>query len=139
MLREFVERKVRREIVRRNIIISGLAFIGILALWYVDSLSGLAHPFRMLVNNIHGGLTAFAMQVTGGAVDSFSLSEAGTYSILFHNGADAITMSAGYLGSAALGALDVFLGQSSAASDSADRSCHWRIHDWVSGALHPPG
>lgn len=109
MLRIFVERKVRREIVRRNFIISGVAFIGILALWYVDALAGLAHPFRMLVNNIHGGLTAFAMQVTGGAVDSFSLSEAGTYSIIFHNGADAITMSAGYLGSAALGALMFFL------------------------------
>lgn len=109
MLRMFVERKVRREIVRRNFVISGVAFIGILALWYVDTLSGLAHPFRMLVNNIHGGLTAFAMQVTGGAVDSFSLSEAGAYSILFHKGADAITMSAGYLGSAALGALMFFL------------------------------
>ena len=109
MFREFVERKVRREIVRRNFVISALAFVGIFALWYVESLSGLAHPFRMLVNNIHGGLTAFAMQVTGGAVDSFSLSESGAYSILYHNGADAITMSAGYLGSAALGALMFFL------------------------------
>ena len=109
MFREFVERKVRREIVRRNFIISAAAFIGIFALWYIESLSGLAHPFRMLVNNIHGGLSAFAMQVTGGAVESFSLSEAGAYSILYHDGADAITMSAGYLGSAALGALMFFL------------------------------
>jgi len=109
MFREFVERKVRREIVRRNFIISAAAFIGIFALWYIESLSGLGHPFRMLVNNIHGGLSAFAMQVTGGAVASFSLSEAGAYSILYHDGADAITMSAGYLGSAALGALMFFL------------------------------
>ena len=109
MLREFVERKVRREIVRRNFIISAVAFIGILALWYIDSLSGLAHPFRMLVNNIHGGLTAFAMQVTGGSVESFTLSQVGTYTIEFRDGADALTMSAGYLGSAALGALMFFL------------------------------
>ena len=109
MLREFVERKVRREIVRRNFIISAVAFIGILALWYIDSLSGLAHPFRMLVNNIHGGLTAFAMQVTGGSVESFTLSQVGTYTIEFRDGADIVTMSAGYLGSAALGALMFFL------------------------------
>ena len=109
MLRIFVERKVRREIVRRNFIISGVAFVGILALWYVDSLSGLAHPFRMLVNNIHGGLTALAMQVTGGSVESFTLSQVGTYTIEFRDGADALTMSAGYLGSATLGALMFFL------------------------------
>ena len=109
MLREFVERKVRREIVRRNFIISAVAFIGILALWYIDSVSGLAHPFRMLVNNIHGGLTAFAMQVTGGSVESFTLSQVGTYTIEFRDGADIVTMSAGYLGSAALGALMFFL------------------------------
>ena len=109
MLREFVERKVRREIARRNFIISAIAFVGIFALWYVEALSGLAHPFRMFVNNIHGGLTAFAMQLTGGAVESFTLSEVGTYTITFTGGADAITMSAGYLGSAALGALMFFL------------------------------
>ncbi|MCY4062466.1 MAG: M50 family metallopeptidase [Chloroflexi bacterium] len=109
MLREFVERKVRREIVRRNFVISALAFVGIFALWYIDSLSGLAHPFRMLVNNIHGGLTAFAMQITGGTVDSFTLSQVGTYRIEFRDGADALTMTAGYLGSAALGALMFFL------------------------------
>ncbi|MCY3833505.1 MAG: M50 family metallopeptidase [Chloroflexi bacterium] len=109
MLREFVERKVRREIVHRNILISAAAFVGIIAMWYSDSLSGLAHPFRMLVNNIHGGLSAVAMQITGGAVDSFTLSEAGAYTIMFQNGADALTMSAGYLGSAALGALMFFL------------------------------
>ena len=109
MLRIFVERKVRREIVRRNFIISGLAFVGILALWYVDALSGLAHPFRMLINNIHGGLSAFAMQLTGGAVDSFTLSDTGAYRITFNGGMDALTMSAGYLGSAALGSLMFFL------------------------------
>lgn len=109
MLRIFVERKVRREIVRRNFIISAAAFVGILALWYIDSFSGLAHPFRMLVNNIHGGLTALAMQVTGGSVESFTLSQVGTYTIEFRDGADALTMSAGYLGSAALGALMFFL------------------------------
>ncbi len=109
MLRVFVERKVRREIVRRNVVISAAAFIGILALWYVESLAGLAHPFRMFVNNIHGGLTAFAMQLTGGAVESFTLSPVGAYTIEFRDGADAITMSAGYLGSAAVGALMFFL------------------------------
>ena len=109
MLRLFVERKVRREIVRRNFIISVAAFIGIFALWHVDSLSALAHPFRMFVNNIHGGLTALAMQLTGGAVESFTLSQAGAYTISFKGGADALTMSAGYLGSAALGALAFFL------------------------------
>ncbi len=109
MFRQFVERKVRREIVRRNFIISAAAFLGILALWYIEALSGLAHPFRMLVNNIHGGFTAFAMQITGGTVESFTLSQVGTYTIEYRGGADALTMSAGYLGSAALGALMFFL------------------------------
>lgn len=109
MLREFVERKVRREIVRRNVIISAAAFIGILALWNIDALSGLAHPFRMLINNIHGGFTAFAMRLTGGTVESFTLSQVGAYTIEFRDGSDALTMSAGYLGSAALGALMFFL------------------------------
>jgi len=109
MFREFVERKVRREIARRNFVISALAFVGIFALWYVESLSGLAHPFRMFVNNIHGGLTGVAMQITGGTVESFTLSQVGAYTIAFREGADSVTMSAGYLGSAALGALMFFL------------------------------
>jgi hypothetical protein len=109
MLREFVERKVRRQIVRRNFLISAAAFVGIIAMWHIDSLSGLAHPFRMLINNIHGGLSAFAMQISGGAVESFTLSQVGTYTIEFRGGSEALTMSAGYLGSAALGALMFFL------------------------------
>lgn len=109
MLREFVERKVRRQIVHRSLIISGLAFAAILVMWYGESMASLLHPLRMFINNIHGGLSAFAIQVTGGAVASFTLSPAGTYLIEFQGGVDAVTMSAGYLGSAALGAFSFFL------------------------------
>ena len=109
MLREFVERKIRRQIVRRSLIISAMAFVAILVLWYTDTVAGLVHPLRMFINNIHGGLSAFAMQISGGAVESFTLSQVGTYTIEFRGGLDVLTMSAGYLGSAVLGALMFFL------------------------------
>ncbi len=109
MLRKFVERKVRRQIAHRSLAISIMAFFAILALWYTESFSNIVHPLRMFINNIHGGLSAFAIQVTGGTVHSFTLSPAGSYVIEFSGGADALTMSAGYLGSALLGAVMFFL------------------------------
>lgn len=109
MLREFVERKIRRQIVRRSLLISVSAFLAILALWYSDQMASLAHPLRMFINNIHGGLSALAMQITGGTAHSFTLSPAGAYVIEFSGGADAVTMSAGYLGSALLGAFMFYL------------------------------
>ncbi len=109
MLRDFVERKVRRQIVQQSLIISALAFAAILLLWYSDSMANVVHPLRMFINNIHGGLSAFAMQVTGGSVDSFTLSRAGAYEIRYNGGADALIMSAGYLGSALLGSVAFFL------------------------------
>lgn len=109
MLRVFVERKVRRQIILRSVLISAAAFAAILAMWYGEQLAVLLHPLRMFINNIHGGLSAFAMQLTGGAVYSFTLSPSGAYTIEFSGGADALTMSAGYLGSAALGAVLFYL------------------------------
>jgi len=110
MLRVFVERKVRRQILRNSMIISVLAFIAILFLWNAEGVVSLvAHPLRMFVNNVHGGITALAMQLSGGAVDSFTLSSVGSYRIEFQGGADALTFSAGYLGSALLGAVMFFL------------------------------
>ena len=109
MLRKFVERKVRRQIAHRSLAISVLAFVAILALWYSESLSNIVHPLRMFINNIHGGLSAFAIQITGGAVHSFTLSPVGSYVIEFSGGADALIMSAGYLGSALLGSVMFFL------------------------------
>ena len=104
MLRIFVERKVRRQIVRRSLVISLLAFLAIVALWSVEALSGLAHPLRLFINNIHGGMTALAIQLSGGAVGSFTVSPQGSYLIRFTEGAEALIFSAGYLGSALLGA-----------------------------------
>ena len=109
MLREFVERKVRRQIVRRSVLISALAFAAILVMWNGNQLASLVHPLRMFINNIHGGLSAFAMQISGGTVHSFTLSPVGTYVIKFSGGADALTMSAGYLGSALLGSVMFYL------------------------------
>ncbi len=109
MLRKFVERKVRRQIVHRSLAISVAAFVAILFLWYSESFSNIVHPLRMFINNIHGGLSAFAIQITGGAAHSFTLSPSGAYVIEFSGGADAVTMPAGYLGSALLGAVMFFL------------------------------
>lgn len=109
MLRKFVERKVRRQIVHRSLAISFAAFVAILFLWYNESFSNIVHPLRMFINNIHGGLSAFAIQITGGAAHSFTLSPSGAYVIEFSGGADAVTMPAGYLGSALLGAVMFFL------------------------------
>ena len=109
MLREFVERKVRRQIVHRSLFISVLAFAAILVLWYSESMATVVHPLRMFINNIHGGLSAFAIQISGGTVESFTLSPSVSYMIEFSGGADALTMTAGYLGSALLGAVMFFL------------------------------
>ncbi len=109
MLRTFVERKVRRQIVQRSLIISVLGFAAIVVMWNTQALAGLMHPLRMFINNIHGGLSAFAMQISGGSVESFTLSEAGAYTLMFRDGAEALIMSAGYLGSALLGALLFYL------------------------------
>ncbi len=109
MLRKFVERKVRRQIAHRSLAISVMAFVAILALWYSESLSNIVHPLRMFINNIHGGLSALAIQITGGAVHSFTLSPVGSYVIEFSGGAEALIMSAGYLGSALLGSVMFFL------------------------------
>ena len=109
MLRTFVERKVRRQIVHRSLIISALAFVAILALWYSESMDLLVHPMRMFINNIHGGISAFAIQVSGGSVQSFTLSPVGTYRIEFQGGSDALIFASGYLGSALLGAVAFYL------------------------------
>ncbi len=109
MLRKFVERKVRRQVVHRSLAISIMAFVAIVVLWYTESLSTIVHPLRMFINNIHGGLSAFAIQITGGAVHSFTLSPTGSYVIEYSGGSDALTMSAGYLGSALLGSIMFFL------------------------------
>ena len=109
MLRQFVERKVRRQVIYRSLVISAGAFAAILALWYSDAMTNLVHPLRMFINNIHGGLSAFAIQISGGAVDSFTLSPVGAYVIEYSGGSDALVMSAGYLGSAALGSALFFL------------------------------
>ncbi len=109
MLRKFVERKVRRQVIHRSLAISAMAFAAILALWYSESMASIVHPLRMFINNIHGGLSAFAIQISGGTVDSFTLSPVGSYVIEFSGGNDALTMSAGYLGSALLGSVLFFL------------------------------
>ena len=109
MLRIFVERKVRRQIVLRSLIISVLGFAAIVVMWNTQALAGVVHPLRMFINNIHGGLSAFAMQISGGGVESFTLSESGAYTISFVEGAEALIMTAGYLGSAVLGALLFYL------------------------------
>ncbi len=109
MLRVFVERKVRRQILQTSMITSALAFVAILLLWNVEAMQGLAHPLRMFINNVHGGITALAMQLSGGAVNSFTLSPVGSYRIEFQGGTEALIFAAGYLGSALLGSIMFFL------------------------------
>ena len=109
MLRQTAERMVRRQVIHRSLTISVAAFAAILALWYADSMANLVHPLRMFINNIHGGLSALAIQLGGGTVDSFTLSPTGAYLIEFSGGNDALTMTAGYLGSALLGSVMFFL------------------------------
>ena len=109
MLRTFVERKVRRQILHTSLLMSSLAFIAIVLLWYVDGMAVLVHPLRMFIDNIHGGITNLAMLLTGGQVESFTLSPEGNYTITFRDGIAAVYLSAGYLGSALLGAMLFFL------------------------------
>ena len=109
MLREFVERKVRRQIVRVSQVTAAIAFSGIFVLWNNDQFEAISHPLRMFVNNVHGALSAMAIQLTGGAVESFTLSSRGSYLIEYTGGAEALILPAGYIGSAILGAALFFL------------------------------
>lgn len=109
MFRTFIERKVRRQILHTSLLISTVAFVAIVLLWYVDAMAGLVHPLRMFIDNIHGGMTNLAMLLTGGSVESFTLSPEGNYRITFRDGIDAIFLPAGYVGSALLGALMFYL------------------------------
>ena len=109
MLRKFVERKVRRQVVHRSLLISSLAFVAILVLWYSPSASGLVHPVRMFIDNIHGALTNIAMALSGGSVEGFTLSPEGSYTITFSGGNKALFLPAGYLGSALVGSVLFFL------------------------------
>ena len=109
MFRKFLERKVRRQILQVSLATALLAFAGVFVLWNNPAFAAVVYPFRMFINNIHGGMSALAIQMTGGAVDSFTLSPVGAYLIEYRGGSEALIFPAGYLGSAALGAVMFFL------------------------------
>lgn len=109
MFRKFMERKIRRQILQVSLATALLAFAGVFVLWNNQTFAAMVYPLRMFINNIHGGISALAIQMTGGAVASFTLSPVGSYLIEFRGGSDAAIFPAGYLGSAALGAVMFFL------------------------------
>lgn len=109
MFRKFMERKIRRQILRVSLVTAVLAFVGVFALWNNPSFAAVIDPLRLFINNIHGGISALAMQLSGGAVESFTLSPGGSYLIEYRGGSEALFFPAGYLGSAVLGAAMFFL------------------------------
>lgn len=109
MFRKFMERKIRRQILQVSLATALLAFAGIFVLWNNQTFAAMVYPLRMFINNIHGGISALAIQMTGGEVGSFTLSPVGSYLIEFRGGSDAVIFPAGYLGSALLGAVMFFL------------------------------
>ena len=109
MFRKFMERKIRRQILRVSLVTAVLAFVGVFALWNNPSFAAVIDPLRLFINNIHGGFSALAMQLGGGEVKSFTLSSGGAYLIEYVGGSEALIFSAGYLGSALLGAAMFFL------------------------------
>ena len=109
MFRKFLEHKIRRQILMVSLITTLLAFAGIFALWNNAAFAAVAHPLRMFANNIHGGISALAIQLSGGTVHSFTLSPAGSYLIEYSGGSEFLIFPAGYLGSALLGAIMFFL------------------------------
>lgn len=109
MFRKFMERKIRRQILRVSLVTAVLAFVGVFALWNNPSFAAVIDPLRLFINNIHGGISALAMQLSGGAVESFTLSPGGSYLIEYRGGSEALFFPAGYLGSALLGAVMFFL------------------------------
>ena len=109
MFRKFLERKIRRQILQVSLATALLAFAGVFVLWNNQTFAAMVYPLRMFINNIHGGISALAIQMTGGAVDSFTLSPVGSYLIEFSGGSDAVIFPAGYLASALLGSIMFFL------------------------------
>lgn len=109
MFRKFMERKIRRQILRVSLVTAVLAFVGVFALWNNPSFAAVIDPLRLFINNIHGGISALAMQLSGGEVKSFTLSSVGAYLIEYRGGSEALIFPAGYLGSALLGAVMFFL------------------------------
>ena len=109
MLRKFVERKVRRQVIYRSLLISSAAFAAIFVLLNSQGADGLLRPVSMFVDNFEGALYNIAMVLTGGTVSGFTLSPQGSYMITFSGGIPALWLQAGYLGCALLGALMFFL------------------------------
>lgn len=109
MLWKFVERKVRRQVIYRSLLISSAAFATIFALLITQGANGLLRPVSMFVDNFEGALYNIAMVLTGGTVSGFTLSPEGIYMITFSGGAPELWLQAGYLGCALLGALMFFL------------------------------
>ena len=109
MLREFVERKVRRQVIHRSLIISSLAFVALLSLLHTQGTEGLLRPVSMFADNFSGAMHNVAMVLSGASVEGFTLSPQGNYMITYQGGDAALWLPAGYLGSALIGSIMFFL------------------------------
>ena len=101
---------------RQTLMITLLAFIAVFVLWNTRELEMLVYPLRLFVTYIHEASHALAALITGGQVQSFTVSPNGSGLAITAGGSSALILPAGYLGAALFGSLLFFL---------SNRAPHW--------------
>ena len=94
---------------RKTLLISLLAFIAVFILWNTRELEMLVYPLRLFVTFIHEAGHSLAALITGGQVQSFTVSPNGSGLANIVGGDLALILPAGYLGAALFGSLLFFL------------------------------
>src|SRR5205809_8064410 len=88
------------------------ATVATIVLWFIPYAEYLVYPIRLFVTFIHESSHALVALVTGGSVQSLTISADGS-GVVYSSGASLIgtlfTSSAGYLGTTAFGVLLLYL------------------------------
>ncbi|KAK9840917.1 hypothetical protein WJX81_000177 [Elliptochloris bilobata] len=102
-----------------TLIVIGVFLLVIMFLWNLPGLRAVLYPFKVLTVAFHEAGHALACVLTGGRVESITLDPDLGGLTMMRGGIQSCTLPAGYLGSALIGALLLFLGFSTLASKIA--------------------
>jgi hypothetical protein len=105
MINQLADRKMRRQ----TLFITLLALVAVAILWNIRELEFLVYPLRLFVTYVHEASHSLAAIITGGSVNSFTVSANGSGLAITTGGARAFILPAGYLGAALFGSMLFFL------------------------------
>jgi hypothetical protein len=94
---------------RRSLLLALLAFVLVLILWQVPSLSAILYPFRFFVTTIHELGHGLAALISGGHFIQYQVFESGAGVATTAGGSPWLVLPAGYVGTALFGAALLWL------------------------------